>query len=474
MSQKRYLLVLVVLAMLAGVQKCAADGASEFTQGKTYQKAGQYEQAEAVYQSVVSNYPGTNYALQSQKRIAIVNIKMRRFDAVDAAVNKLKTDFASEPNLPAVLYSVAKTYEISKHHVQRAQSLYQYIGQSCSGPFAEKSQLDSLKINILGLIEADDLTGAASAVSSLKTSYSDNSYLPTVLYMIGKRHDRNGVLNEAAKTYQGIIDNYSGSSSAAKARLDLRKVQIFGYIEADDANSVSAVSQLVSEFSSDSYLPAVLWLIAEKYERCEQYAAAKSLSQQIVQNYPNSPQAKKAAICAQKNQLIMDIDAGQAVESGVNQLIMDFSDNPDLPLAVLRIAEQYYTKAQELERDGQDKQTTGKLEKAAAMGQMVIDDLEACAATGYACYFTGDCYRLLGQYADSVSCYEKFIEEYPADSMTWNSLFMVGRGYQNLKAAGTVEAEQADAKIRTAYQRLVDEYPDCPAANAAQKWLEKN
>ena len=164
-----FFVVLVLIAMLLGMQMCLADGASQLAQGREYQKNGQYEQAEVVYKSIVNDYPGSNYALQGQKRIAIVNIEMGRFDAADDAVDKLKTDFAAEPNQPAVLYSVAKRYEISKNYVQRAKGIYQYIAEQLSGPFAVKSQLDEPKVNILGLIESGDYSGASSAADSLKS-----------------------------------------------------------------------------------------------------------------------------------------------------------------------------------------------------------------------------------------------------------------------------------------------------------------
>ena len=40
-----------------------------------YEKAKKYEEAKSIYQDIVTDYPGTDYALTAQKKIAILDIK---------------------------------------------------------------------------------------------------------------------------------------------------------------------------------------------------------------------------------------------------------------------------------------------------------------------------------------------------------------------------------------------------------------
>jgi len=51
---------------------------------------------------------------------------------------------------------------------------------------------------------------------------------------------------------------------------------------------------------------------------------------------------------------------------------------------------------------------------------------------------------------------------------------LIGRSYEKLKQAGALDATEADAAIRTTYEAVIQNYPDCPAVPIANHWLRKN
>jgi outer membrane protein assembly factor BamD (BamD/ComL family) len=62
----------VLLFLVAGVFFA---GTTELLgQAGSYQEKGQYEQAEAIYQQIVTSYPGTDYAFEAQKNLAILYV----------------------------------------------------------------------------------------------------------------------------------------------------------------------------------------------------------------------------------------------------------------------------------------------------------------------------------------------------------------------------------------------------------------
>jgi len=66
---KKLLLILLVLSGLMFSQiaeQCFADASAQLQQARWYRKSGYYEPAREIYQSIVQNYPGTDYALQAQ------------------------------------------------------------------------------------------------------------------------------------------------------------------------------------------------------------------------------------------------------------------------------------------------------------------------------------------------------------------------------------------------------------------------
>jgi len=60
---------LLFFTMLGG---CFADAATQLEQAEKYKKNEQYEQAEAIYKTVVTDYAGSDYALEAQKNLAIL------------------------------------------------------------------------------------------------------------------------------------------------------------------------------------------------------------------------------------------------------------------------------------------------------------------------------------------------------------------------------------------------------------------
>jgi tetratricopeptide (TPR) repeat protein len=110
--------------------------------------------------------------------------------------------------------------------------------------------------------------------------------------------------------------------------------------------------------------------------------------------------------------------------------------------------------------------------KAAGIYEKVTKELpESRTFVPQACYYAGDCYRDLGEYAKSILCYQKVVDSYPTYGMAWNALFMVGHIYQQMGESGLISKSEADVKTKTAYEQLLVKYPDCKVASIAQNWL---
>jgi TolA-binding protein len=90
-----------------------------------------------------------------------------------------------------------------------------------------------------------------------------------------------------------------------------------------------------------------------------------------------------------------------------------------------------------------------------------------------ACRSAGDCYRKLGEYEESIRCYKKVVDDYPDFETAWNALFQIGRNYEDLKKSGAIAKSEVDAKIKAAYEQLLEKYPSCPGARHARRWLSR-
>ena len=77
-------------------------------------------------------------------------------------------------------------------------------------------------------------------------------------------------------------------------------------------------------------------------------------------------------------------------------------------------------------------------------------------------------------YEKAIACYGNVAEKFPDDELAWNALFKIGRCYEDMEKAGLISAEKADAKIKAAYQKLIEKYPDCSAVKIAKRWLSSH
>jgi TolA-binding protein len=91
-----------------------------------------------------------------------------------------------------------------------------------------------------------------------------------------------------------------------------------------------------------------------------------------------------------------------------------------------------------------------------------------------ACYWAGDCYFELGKHEDSIRHFQKIVDNYPQHEYAWHAQFTIGRCYEEMEKTGVIDKSAAQAKINAAYERLLEKYPECPAAEYAFSWLTNN
>ena len=126
-----------------------------------------------------------------------------------------------------------------------------------------------------------------------------------------------------------------------------------------------------------------------------------------------------------------------------------------------------------LEKPGSIEQARELYGNAAAVWDIVINQLPRSSSTPEACRYAAACYANLAEYDKANACCQKVIDSYLSYRMRWNMIFMAGRNYEKMKKAGTIPTAQADSQTRAMYERLLAEYPNCQAADYARKWLNQ-
>jgi TolA-binding protein len=243
----------------------------------------------------------------------------------------------------------------------------------------------------------------------------------------------------------------------------------------DDANAEASLKGLITRFSDEPRLPKMLYEIGLRYEEDGRYDKAKTVYQQIIQRHPDSSETLNVPLEIRRADTFSLVEAGDdsGASAEVDNLIADFSDHEYLPGVVHKIAVQYHLKAYRLENEGLESQARSCFQAASTIFQKVIDQFPQSVVIPRACRSAGDCYRKLGEYENSISCYQKIVDDHPGFETAWNALFLVGRNYEDLKKSGVIAKPEADVKIKAAYEQLLKKHPSCPGTRHARRWLSR-
>jgi tetratricopeptide (TPR) repeat protein len=237
----------------------------------------------------------------------------------------------------------------------------------------------------------------------------------------------------------------------------------------DDPNTEAAVKKLLSEFSGNRYKPRAIHDTAWEYRKLGNYGRADELDKYVIDRWPVDMQVMWAKMDMAKT----DIGLGNytaAAEKTIDILITDFNDHPELPTAIFMLGEEYYTKAFRYD-EGLNEQAKEHFRKAIDVSERIIKELPESSFTPQAYILLGECYRHLGQHQNAMEYYQKVVSDWPNSQYTWYAYLLIGCTYEQLRDSGVVEKSLAYTQIKAAYERILQDYPDCPAVRAASNWL---
>jgi tetratricopeptide (TPR) repeat protein len=433
-----------------------------------YRQLGKYEKARELYQYIVDHWPEAGHAVDSQRGVVISSIRLGDQPAARSAIVKLLADFPANEDVAEVIYEIADEY-LRLGNPPKALRFYQRAVADWSrseGTIWSRAAVAMLNIAL------GDGAGAESAVEELISGSSSSSDVAKAIDHIADKYRSREKYKEARQLYQYIVNTWPDAEYAMEAQ---RSVVFSNIALGDDPNAQASFDELITRFSGDLRLPKRLYEIASRYEQAGRYDNAKAIYQQIIQQHPDSSQTLNIPLEIRRASAFSFVEAGDAsaASAEVDSLIADFSGHEYLPTVVHKIAVQYHLKAYRLKNEGLESEARDCFQEATTIFEKVIDQLPRSVVTPRAYRSAGDCYRKLGEYEESIRCYQKIVDDHPGFETAWNALFLVGRNYEDLKKSGAIAKSEVDAKIKAAYEELLEKYPSCPGARHARRWLSR-
>jgi TolA-binding protein len=448
-----------------------------------YGFSNKYEEEKELCQQIIQKYPGSSIAgkarLGYQRAEVQSLIVSQDYSAAEEAFDKLVADFNGNPDLPETLYWIARRYEWSDKY-EEAKNIFEQIVQKypkCSR--FDKARLGVCRMNICCLCTDGQLQAAQDEISKMLIDFSGHPDLPETLRLIARRYEWSDRYKEAKNIYERIIQKYPDSSYAEAAKLDILRAGVRHLIVSQDYNDANltvegltvveeAIDKLIADFNGNPDLPEALYWIAQRYGYSGRFEEEKNLYQYIMANYPDSSFADKAKLDSAGTDVLTLVVAGNNndANTALDRMIGDFNGHPYLPDAMLFIVDKYYEKVL---RPTAGQENSNKLYRFVmeVLEKRVLDriagkdnEAEAYYRASIAAYRLDDPDKII-DYA------EKVLQTDPNFRYAPNMQWFVANGYERLKDAGKIPAEDADLIIEETYQELMDKYPASKIADFA-------
>ena len=438
--------------------------------------------AQADLQSESTTLP----ELQQLEQAAIIHIKQADFTQAEVKLEQLWTEHRSAPKFVKRLRRVVQAYW-SAGKVGAHQALCARI----STEFPDHSMAPlMLGYEICGCIKLNDKTGAEEKLEQLWTKYRSAPRFVESLHNVVEAYWDAGEVAAYHALCGRILTEFPDHSLAP----EILAHEIGGRIKLNDMTRAEIkTDELFTKYNQTPGFANVVIKVARNYEDGKRYDQARQMYNYVSTNWPLSD----AAIWAKVGVSILDSEicsnglnttvdpnspgdppdiTGQG-KVDIESILSEFEGHPELATAVFFIAERYYSAAFEKENQG-FKETSQKffLNTIELLERIKTEfsNISPSWMDPEACQIAGECHRRLGQNAEAIRNFKEVITKWPDYEYAWYMQFLLGDSYQQMKKTAAMAADEADNKTRTAYERLIAEYPKCKVAKITRKWLERN
>jgi len=433
--------LLCVLLVFSLTSLCFADARAPLDQAETLLEKGQYQQAEAIYQQVIAEYPGTEDAFAAQKQLAFLYIAWHRNPEAEAAYNQLLANFLGHKDIAQALHDIAYRYRCVNKH-QKANELDQYVVATWpDSDYAVLGQMDIAKY----YVDQGDESNAEAPTAKLLTNYSGNALIARAIHDVAQHYRYKKKYEKANELYQFVVETWPKAEHALWAQADLIKSYL---AQGDDTAAEAAVDKLLINFKDNPLIARAVWDTGQYYRDLKKYENANQLYKHVVTNWPKAEHAIWAQADLIKSYLALGDDS--SAEAAVEKLIADFSWSSYIARAIHDTAWEYrklanYAKADELD-------------------QYVIDRWPEDVQAMWAKMDMAKTDIAIGNYAAADKTVDILIADFSDQPELPTAIFMLGEQYYNNaftceNQGQTAEAKSHFQKAIAIWQRIINEVP---------------
>lgn len=224
----------------------------------TYRYSNHNKRAIELYQYVLDNYADSEYAMWSQMGIAISNIYLGNYDAVESATQKLSENYSEHTSIYKAVQAIADHYRWRGVQHERARELYTVACEGMSGPDSIWAKMGFVITSIyLSDFETSDLW-----TDKIINEFTGNENLPKALWRIADVYHYAGKYDEASALGKYLLDNFPGHKQLLFVKALMAKIDI---AQGNDTSAEKAIDNLYVEFKDRPDLAEAIFNIGDKY-----------------------------------------------------------------------------------------------------------------------------------------------------------------------------------------------------------------
>ncbi|MGD0551035.1 MAG: tetratricopeptide repeat protein [Sedimentisphaerales bacterium] len=231
-----------------------------------YERLGRFDEANSVYTQLSQKFPSNPWTDKAKLGVSRANVMAlivsEKYDQAKDALNKLITDFSSNPRLPGTLYWIAERYQ-RQNRFEEANRLYKQISANYpSNPYAQKAQFDIRVTSIHILLDANEVNKAEALTDKCIADFKDDSRLHEAIYRIGEKH-------------------YDLAFRLENQGIDEQSKEYY-------KRALSVWDKIITKMpSSDIYTPQAYYAVADCYYRLGDYNDAINYHKKVIADFPN-------------------------------------------------------------------------------------------------------------------------------------------------------------------------------------------
>jgi TolA-binding protein len=440
----------ILLVVLAG-RAAFAGTAADLSRADGFYKVAQYAEAEQVYKAVIreadlGKSSESDAASAAVKGLVLAYIATDQLSLAEAAIQPL----LANPT-PHALHEIVEEADTLKKLSEVYQMYQDLIVAKANDP-----QVIWLKTGLaITSVHIGDDSGVQAMQQEIIAKHGSDDRAAEALGQIAWAYRKLGKYDKALPINQYAVDNWPQKDRAAYSQQGIVACQIaLGNIAAAD----QAVDVLIQKFGKDADASKLVLWSGFAYQDATQKEGAYRTYGQVVQNYPQTPEA----VVAQLRRALADVEAEDPNRMGqdIQALITQFTVTEDKGTSLSNVADSLYWKHVDY---------VGKVDKQSILPS-IDSSLQTIAKYILATWPQSDwalssarnvavVAAQAGEDSDAEAVVQKMVTDYPTNPKLTEAVFQIGEQYW--KMAG-VERGKSLGLAKGQKVVILKKIPDMP------------